>query len=292
MSGRILITGGAGSMGREAALALARQGRRVRVLDLPQCDFSALEGVAGIEIVRGSIAEGNVVRRAVEEVDAVIHRAAILPPASERDRELTMRVNVEGTRRLLAALQEANPQAHLIFSSSVCVYGDTSATTAPLTVTHPPRPIDLYGESKALAEELVRGSDLPYTTLRISGVAVPAFLAPPEVWPFMAQQRIEYVCRDDVVTALVACVGNSAVLGQTFHVAGGPTWRMCGQEYVARWNEVMGLEPDDALYLERPGTFDWYDTDAAQAILHYQNTSFDAFLELLGRAIEEALGGM
>lgn len=291
MSGRILITGGAGSMGREVAIALAKQGRPVRVLDLPQCDFSALEGVAGLEIIRGSIVADEVLRRAVEGVGAVIHLAAILPPASERQREVTMQVNVEGTRRLIAALQEAAPQAHLIFSSSVCVYGDTSAAITPLPVTHPPRPIDLYGESKMLAEELVRSSGLPYTILRISGVAVAAFLAPPEVWPFMPQQRIEYVCRDDVVSALVACVEQAAVVGQTWHIAGGPTWRMCGQEYVARWNEVMGLDPDDALYLERPGTFDWYDTAAAQAILHYQNTPFEAFLELLGRAIEEALGG-
>ena len=44
---------------------------------------------------------------------------------------------------------------------------------------------------------------LPYTILRISGISVPAFLAPPPVWPFTAGQRIEFVARDDVVERVV-----------------------------------------------------------------------------------------
>lgn len=286
----ILITGGAGSMGRELALGLAAAGHAVRVLDLPQCDFSAFDGAARVEVLKGGIEDAALLRRAVAGVDTVIHLAALLPPASERDRTATLAVNVCGTENVLKALAGEKLPAHVIFSSSVCVYGDTSRDAPPIAAARPPRPADLYGESKAAAEALVRAAGLPYTILRISGVAVPAFLAPPAVWPFMADQRIEYICRTDVVRALARCVGNVAAQGKTLNVAGGPTWQMRGGEYVAHVNELLGLEPHDAAYLDHPGTFDWYDTAESQAILDYQHTPFEDFLRLLQAAIEAALG--
>jgi nucleoside-diphosphate-sugar epimerase len=285
----VLVTGGAGSMGRQVALQLAASGHRVRILDLPMCDFSAFDGKPGLEIVKGSIEDEALLARAVAGVDTVIHLAALLPPGSERDRQRTMSINLVGTERLLEALERSSPEAHLVFSSSVCVYGDTSPREPPVAVTAQPRPVDLYGESKARAEEAIRKRGVQHTILRIAGVSVPEFLEPPAVWPFAAQQRIEFVCREDVVTALIACVGSQQVWNKTLNIAGGPTWRMLGHSYVGQFNAVMGLDPDDGRYLDRPGTFDWYDTAESQALLSYQQTSFGRFLELLGEAIEQAL---
>jgi hypothetical protein len=92
-----------------------------------------------------------------------------------------------------------------------------------------------------------------------------------------------------VVAALAACVGSTGAVGKVLNVAGGPTWRMLGREYVARFNQVMGLPAEEGRYSERPGYFDWYDTDTSQAILGYQQTSFAEFLALLDEAIEAAL---
>jgi nucleoside-diphosphate-sugar epimerase len=156
-------------------------------------------------------------------------------------------------------------------------------------VSRAPRPLDFYGESKALAEELVAQSGRPYTVLRISGIAVPAFLAPPAVWPFQREQRIEFIARGDVVQALLAGVENPAPT-QILNVAGGPTWQMTGEAYAARWVEALGLEQEEARFLEQPGTFDWYDTTASQGLLGYQHTSFARFGELLEEAIAQALG--
>jgi nucleoside-diphosphate-sugar epimerase len=282
----VLVTGGAGSVGREVSLLLAARGHRVRVFDLPGCDFSSLEGAT--EISAGDITDPASVRRAAAGVDVALHLAAILPPHSERSRESTMAVNVQGTANLVAALAAENPDARLVLSSSVCVYGDTAANEPPVRVSTPLHASDVYAESKIKAERLVRAGPLDHTILRISGVSVPAFLAPPAVWPFRAGQRIEFVCRDDVVGALVACVERPVPPRQVYNVAGGPAWRMLGREYVACFNEVMGLPPEEAQYDEGAGYFDWYDTDDAQAVLGYQRTSFDRFIELLDAAIEAA----
>lgn len=289
---RVLITGGAGSLGRELVLHLLRMGHRVRAFDLPVCDFSPLEGLSGAEVLKGHIEDADKVERAVEGIDVVVHLAALLPPVSERDRDDTMVVNVGGTENIVRALESGNPNAHVILTSSVCVYGDTTGEEPPILISHPLRAMDYYAESKIAAERVVLGGGLHYTILRISGISIPALLEPPVPWPFMEQQRIEFVCRTDVVEALAASVDVSEAVGKVFHVAGGPTWRMTGGEYVARFSEVMGLPTEEAEYMSQPGYFDWYDTAEPQAVLGYQRTSFDRFLELLELAIEEVLGGL
>jgi nucleoside-diphosphate-sugar epimerase len=288
---RILITGGAGSVGREVAACLAARGHRVRVFDLPGCDFGPFERVARVQVIVGDVRDRDGLRRAVSGVDTVIHLAALLPPLSEQDREATMAVNVGGTANVIAALEGESPGARLVLSSSVCVYGDTSTTEPPVRVSSPTRALDLYGESKIEAERLVLAGRIDHAVLRISGISVPAFLEPPRVWPFRADQRIEFVCRGDVVAALAACAEIDDAPGKLLNIAGGATWQMLGREYVACFNEAMGLPAEEARYGERPGYFDWYDTGESQATLGYQRTSYARFLELLREAVDDALRG-
>ena len=287
----ILITGGGGSLGSELALLLSGQGHHISAFDLPGLDYSALEGQPGIDIHTGDITETGSLREAAAGVDTVIHLAALLPPVTEDSWEKTEAVNVKGTGNLLAAASEYGSRPHIIFSSSVATYGDTADVPDPLSADRAQAPNDNYSNSKVLAEGLVTGSGLPYTVLRVSGISIPAFLEPPAVWPFMRDQRMEFVCRDDVVSALCNCVGNAAAHGKVFHVAGGESWRMTGREYVSALFELMGVPEEMAVYRETPGWFHWYETEDAQAALGYQNTTFQGFLDKLNRAIQELING-
>ena len=284
----ILVTGGAGSLGLELVLNLARAGHRVRALDLPHCDFSAIEAQDRASAWPGSITDAVMMQKAVDGVDLVIHLAALLPPASELNRERTMAINVDGTGALLAALAGCAPDAHLVLASSVCVYGMPRQDAEIIDIARPTAPVDIYGESKVRAEELVRRSGLAHTILRISGIAVAAFLAPPEVWPFEADQPIEFVSRRDVQRALLGCV-DAGPANATYHVAGGQSWRMTGRTYASAMNEALGLDAEDAAYLSQPGTFCWYDTAASQTWLGYQQTSFEQFRAFLEQAVADAL---
>jgi len=286
----ILITGGAGNLGRSLAEALRREGHGLRIQNLSSCDFSFFEGWERTRILPGDILDRGFLREALEGVDWIFHLAAILPPASEKDRERTFRVNVEGTRSLLdAAASASSGSPTLALASSVSVYGDTSPHEGLITPDRPARPNDIYAQSKAEAEALVLASGLPFVNLRISAVVIPAFLDPPEPWPFTRQQRIELVPLSDLVIAMARMAGREDLAGRTLILAGGPAWQVRGEDYVRRWGDIMDIPLEEMSFLDRPGWLNWYDTGESQALLEYQQTTLDAFFEELAAVVAEAL---
>lgn len=291
MSGPILITGGAGSVGRLLVQRCREADLTVRVFDLPFCDFSGLEGEAGIEVVKGDITDASNVAEAVQGVGAVAHLAALLPPASEGSRDRTWAINVEGTASILQAMTTGAPGAVMVFSSSVSTYGDTRADTPPVSVTHSQTALDIYAESKIASEARIRESPVDAVILRIAGVSVPVLQEPPEVWPFTADQRLEMVHRDDVVTALFKSLITPEARGKTLNIGGGPTWQIHGRQYVADHFELIGVPVEMASFRgeDEPGWVDWYDSTEAQQLLAYQQNSYEDYLNTLREEVARML---
>jgi nucleoside-diphosphate-sugar epimerase len=291
MSGPILVTGGAGSVGRRLVTRCRSTGYTIRVFDLPVCDFTGLEGEAGIEVVKGDITDTATVEHAVQGASAVLHLAALLPPASEADRQRTFTINVQGTANIIQAMQTKASTAVLVFSSSVSTYGDTTAETPPIRIDHPQTALDIYAESKIAGERLVREASVDAVVLRIAGITVPELQEPPEVWPFTAAQRLEMVHRDDVVTALYKALITPEVRGKTLNIAGGPTWQTTGQQYVADLYDILGVPLEMAAFRgqDEPGWVDWYDTENSQRLLDYQQHTYTSYLDTLRHEVERLL---
>ncbi len=291
MSGPILITGGAGSVGRLLVQRCREADLTVRVFDLPFCDFSGLEGENGIEVVKGDITDASNVAEAVQGVGAVAHLAALLPPASEGNRDRTFAINVEGTASILQAMTTGAPDAVMVFSSSVSTYGDTRADAPPVNVTHSQTALDIYAESKIASEARIRESSVDAVVLRIAGVSVPVLQEPPEVWPFTAEQRLEMVHRDDVVTALFKSLITPGARGKTLNIGGGPTWQIDGRQYVADHFELLGVPVEMASFRgeDEPGWVDWYDSIEAQQLLDYQQNSYEDYLNTLREEVARML---
>ena len=289
MSEPVLITGGAGSVGRQLAGMFLAEGRPVRIFDLPFMDFSGLEDEPNVEIVKGDITDKESVYEAVRNVGGILHLAALLPPASERDRDKTFAVNVEGTRNIVEALKSHGSKATLVFTSSISTYGDTSKESDPIKITQPQNAIDIYAESKIAGEKVLIGSGVNFVILRIASIAVPAFLEPPEPWPFTSDQRVEMVHRDDVADAIKSSVGTAEAVGNVFNIAGGSTWRLAGKNYVEDFFNFMGAPLEMAVYREEPGWNDWYDTVESQKILNYQNRSYDFYSGEMKTIVEEMM---
>lgn len=89
-------------------------------------------------------------------IELVIHAAgrAHIVPKSESEKDMFFKVNVDGTKNLLKALASCTELKTFIFISSVAVYGKTSGTN--IKEDEPLLAKDAYGESKILAEEIIK----------------------------------------------------------------------------------------------------------------------------------------
>jgi len=153
MTRRILITGGAGFIGSHLVERLAVEGDDVHVLD--DLSRGRREWLpAGISLHQTDLREPDSVRRTVTKVsaDVIVHLAALhFIPEVDGAPELARQVNVEGTKNLLQSLSESPPKI-VLFASSAAVYPDRSG---PITEECPVAPLDLYGRTKAMGEELL-----------------------------------------------------------------------------------------------------------------------------------------
>ncbi len=266
---RVLVTGAAGRIGRRLLQSL-KDRYNVRAIDvLP------VEG--DFEFVRADITDFGSTRKAVEGVDVIVHLAAVIPPLSERDREKTMRVNVEGTENLLKSIEGNEQSIHFIFASSVAVYGIAENGSSPITVKHRISPTDMYSESKIISEDLIRKSKVAYTILRISGIYAPDRIELPETLQFQRDQKVEFVYLDDVATALRASIERYRARYKIFNIAGGVSWRMTGREFINRMYGALDLEVEPNFSPVRT-YFSWYDTKASNGVLGYQQNSFNDFI--------------
>ena len=153
MAGTVLITGGAGTLGRAIGPMLASEGWTVRLADVRQPDDPRGEALVV------DLRSWDDVRRAVDGVDAIIHAAAWhgvhLRDHPPRD---FWELNVDGTFNVLEAAAEAGV-GRFVLSSTMGVYGSSSRPDpdGPAVRVHehlPLRPGDIYGESKVIAERL------------------------------------------------------------------------------------------------------------------------------------------
>lgn len=283
---KLLVTGGAGRLGTELIRIASARGHSTRVFDLPQVPWDAVEEIPGVEVFKGDITDRDVVAEACRDVDGVFHLAALLPPRSEADRVLTMRVNVEGTRNVVEALED-RPETPLIFASSISTYGPTADERLPIREDHPQVAHDNYSESKIEAERLIRASGVSHVVLRIAPVAVADLVELPDVIPYRADQRVEFVYVGDAARALYSAFESREARGRVFNIAGGESWQMTGAEYIEGFYEALGVEVEPR-FSEEHTAVDWYDTSRGR-LLGYQRVTFIVFVEKL-KAVAEQLG--
>lgn len=276
---KVLITGAAGRLGYEAVRLCTQRGYSVNAFDLPQVNWSHLEEL-GVETIKGDITNPANVKEACKGVDAVIHLAALLPPRTEQNRDLTQRINVEGTGNILKSIE---PATRMIFASSIATYGVTATESPPIKENHVQVPHNNYAESKIQSEQIIKASGNPYTILRIAPVSVTDLLELPETVAYRADQRVECVYADDAAYALFKCLDEKE--NNVYNIASGESWRMRGEEYMNRFYGALGVEVEPN-YPEKYTAVDWYDTTQSKH-LGYQRTSFNQFEKKLVEIGEE-----
>jgi len=139
----VLVTGGAGFIGSHLTDALVEQGHRVRVLDLlvPQVhgDGAAPYLNPEAEFIHGDVCDPQVIKRALEDVDAVFHEAAEVGVGqSMYEIDRYVRANDLGTGILLQNLIGSRDRIKkLVVASSMSIYGEGAYSCAGCGPVYP-----------------------------------------------------------------------------------------------------------------------------------------------------------
>ena len=159
----VLVTGGAGYIGSHAVLALKEAGYRVVVLDnLVYGHLDIVETVLDVEFVHGDISDRPLLDQVFQTypIDAVIHFAAYAYVGeSVTNPAKYYRNNVVGTLTLLEAMVQAEV-FKIVFSSTCASYGNPHQI--PIPEDHPQSPINPYGMSKLMVEQILEDFDRAY----------------------------------------------------------------------------------------------------------------------------------
>jgi len=159
---RVLVTGGAGYIGSHTCLELLAADHEIFVIDnLCNGHFEAIERVRELSkralgFAEIDIRDGGQLDRVFDDFkpDAVIHLAGLKAVGESVLEPLRYyNVNVRGSISLLEAMDRAGC-GNIVFSSSATVYGDPEYL--PYDEEHPTRPVNPYGHTKLMVEDILR----------------------------------------------------------------------------------------------------------------------------------------
>jgi uncharacterized protein YbjT (DUF2867 family) len=208
---KVLVTGGTGVIGRATITELRNRGHTVRLLSRG-ADDDAGEWDFGVEPFAGDVGDSERVTGAADGCDAVVHIVGIVeedPPDVTFDR-----INVGGTRNILAEAQRAGVNRFLFVSSLGAERGSSE-----------------YHRSKLEAERLVERFRGIWSILRTGAVVGPhdetvsVLLRMVRTLPAVpvieaGKQPFQPVWHEDVAWSIAECVERSDLAGMTLRIAG------------------------------------------------------------------------
>ena len=251
----ILITGATGRVGRNLVENLVQDNKKIRALVLPNDPNIDFLSSNGVECVLGNLNDKNAVNDAVDEIDTIVHLAAVMfwDPDTEQD---VFQHNVEGTFNLLHAASKRIPKINRFFiASSDEVYPSLKSHYSPIDEAHPKEPYSFYGLSKEINEKMAfyyyRSCGLPVTVARFALVAEAHEILRPDGWSgrflFVNPMRnlFSALGRDDAVKSI-----------DDVHQSSEDTLILLlddnGKPYVFHFCDVRDLVQGIILQLEKP----------------------------------------
>ncbi|MBN2781393.1 MAG: NAD(P)-dependent oxidoreductase [Candidatus Marinimicrobia bacterium] len=295
---RILITGASGTIGSALLKQLGEQSERhdITVFDIETRQsrrlFSSYQN--RIKIFFGDITRQDDVDAACSDQDVIIHLAAIIPPLADRYPDLARRVNVDGTRHVLSAMQRLSPGAFLCYASSIAVYGDRIKdpeirVTDPLQVSQG----DAYAESKIATEALIRNASVDWTIFRLTAImGVKNHKVSGIMFHMPLNTPLEIATPEDAARAFLHAIENRALLTKkVFNLGGGPLCRIRYHEFIQRSFRLFGLGKLNfpALAFARKNFHCGYylDGDELENILHFRRDTIESYFSRIKRSVPE-----
>lgn len=249
---RVLVTGMSGLIGQATHRLLG-----------DKYNWRALNrrAIPGVETIQADIADLEAIRPAFEDVDIVVHLAAIAKvDAPWGD---VLHHNIEGTYNVFEAARQAGVKRIIFASSGAAVagvqieepyralvegrYSEVDSSWPMVTHESMPRPMGLYGVSKVFGEVLARHyvdtTDMSVICLRIGWVGAEDRPSQPASWVNWCSQR-------DIVQMIDRCMeAPDSLRYDIFYVTSNNRWSYRDLEHA---KQVVGYVPRDNAEDHRP----------------------------------------
>lgn len=256
---KVLITGGSGFIGSHLTDRLLARGDEVLVIDnYATGRRDNLNPHPKLQIVEGTIADGDLVQRAFESFkpDQVVHAAAAYKDPNNWVEDA--KTNVLGTTNIVQASQNAGIKRLIYFQTALC-YG-LHPLEQPITLGHPIRPEgSSYAISKTAGEYYINLSGLEFISFRLANAYGPRNLSGP--LPtfyqrlttgkkcFVMNTRRDFIFVDDLVDVVVKALDGMGKKGY-YHISSGSDYAI--KELYDATIEALGiLESEEVEVRER-----------------------------------------
>lgn len=228
---RVLVTGAAGKIGRASVALLRAHGIRITALTKEEAEFDDVD-----RVIVGDAVDEDTVARALEDVDAVVHLAAI-PHPNWGTPVHVFRTNVVATFTVLAAAAEHGVRRAVIASSINALgipmnHHDILPAAYPLDVDQTSHPDDAYSLSKLCDEwtgRMVASRwGMPVVALRFPFVGtdeeIEQYAAPARTDPRrLLREGWSYLHLDDATTVIARALVSETTGSHTLAVAADDT---------------------------------------------------------------------
>ena len=143
---KIIVTGGAGFLGRHLVRALVSEGHALKIIDLnPNPEFAT---------IIADVRDTQKMEELIKDADVVFHLASLIEAGESVEKpDKYIDYNINGTLSVLEAMR-LNGLKTLVFSSSAAIYGEP--TQVPIKEDDRTIPINPYGMTKLAMEGLLR----------------------------------------------------------------------------------------------------------------------------------------
>lgn len=158
----ILVIGGAGYIGSHTVNLLKKEGYNPVIYDNLSKGHKEVGDILGVKLITGDLGDKEKLKTVFseEKINIVMHFAAfievgesVILPAKYYNN------NVSKVLQLLDAMIESNIK-YFVFSSTAATFGEPQSEK--ISEEHPQNPINPYGKSKLMVEQILKDYDIAY----------------------------------------------------------------------------------------------------------------------------------
>ncbi|NRA11208.1 MAG: NAD(P)-dependent oxidoreductase [Crocinitomicaceae bacterium] len=286
----VLLTGGTGAIGLQLLKQMKSENRldqmSVLVRDSKTNRKKLKQFGDELTVHYGDITNIDSVKKAVKGQDVVIHLAALIPTVEDSNDELVTRVNVGGTENVVRSLESECPNAFLLFSSSVAIYGDR-IKGPDIKVTDPPKGLDHdnYSRTKVDAEAIITSSKLNWSIFRLSAImGIGNHKVSGIMFDVPLETKFEIATVKDTANGFICALDKRDELNhKIFNLAGGKQCQITYQEFMTKAFNSFGMGKvnfHEFAFARQNFHCGYYqDSDDLEDILHFRSDTIETYFK-------------